>query len=102
MLDGATEATTDDEALSAYDPDVHLIRKQLEGLEGMYSEVCMSVCVYFIDLFIHLSIVRGGKVVKGNIKQPKNAHLLPRFERVSQKKRDNGIDVLKSPSYVKS
>ncbi|XP_063882291.1 hornerin-like isoform X2 [Scylla paramamosain] len=39
MLDGATEATTDDEALSAYDPDVHLIRKQLEGLEGMYSEV---------------------------------------------------------------
>ena len=43
MLDGATEATTDDEALSTYDPDVHLIRKQLEGLEGMYSEVCVRV-----------------------------------------------------------
>nr|XP_027231637.1 uncharacterized protein LOC113823214 [Penaeus vannamei] len=41
MLDGgeATEATSDDDATSAYDPDVHLIRKQLEGLEGMYSEV---------------------------------------------------------------
>lgn len=39
MLDGVTEATTDDDATSAYDPDVHLIRKQLEGLEGMYSEV---------------------------------------------------------------
>lgn len=40
MLDGGvTEATSDDDATSAYDPDVHLIRKQLEGLEGMYSEV---------------------------------------------------------------
>ncbi|XP_069188082.1 uncharacterized protein [Procambarus clarkii] len=40
MLDGVTEATTDDDTTTcAYDPDVHLIRKQLEGLEGMYSEV---------------------------------------------------------------
>lgn len=46
MLDGATEATTDDEALSAYDPDVHLIRKQLEGLEGMYSEVRLMAITY--------------------------------------------------------
>ncbi|KAF2351597.1 Sterile alpha motif domain [Trinorchestia longiramus] len=38
MLEGNTEATSDEEA-STYDPDVNLIRKQLEGLEGMYSEV---------------------------------------------------------------
>ncbi|KAK4293843.1 hypothetical protein Pmani_033484 [Petrolisthes manimaculis] len=38
MLDGATEATTDEDDDNSH-PDVHLIRKQLEGLEGMYSEV---------------------------------------------------------------
>ncbi|XP_076038931.1 uncharacterized protein LOC143024077, partial [Oratosquilla oratoria] len=41
MLDGATEATSDDDVTSVGGgrDDVHLIRKQLEGLEMMYSEV---------------------------------------------------------------
>ena len=38
MLDVGTEVTSDD-ATSVGDPDVTIIRKQLEGLEGMYSEV---------------------------------------------------------------
>ena len=38
MLDVGTEVTSDD-ATSLGDPDVTIIRKQLEGLEGMYSEV---------------------------------------------------------------
>lgn len=42
MLDGATEATTDEDDDASH-PDVHLIRKQLEGLEGMYSEVRCGV-----------------------------------------------------------
>lgn len=41
MLGANTEATSDEEEEDGgnYDPDVNVIRKQLEGLEGMYSEV---------------------------------------------------------------
>ncbi|RXG70599.1 hypothetical protein Avbf_00528 [Armadillidium vulgare] len=39
VLDGATEITTDDDLASTRDDDTYLIRRQLEGLEGMYSEV---------------------------------------------------------------
>ena len=38
VLDGATEATSDDD-LASRDEDNYLIQKQLEGLEGMYSQV---------------------------------------------------------------
>lgn len=39
ILDEATEATSDDDLGSTRDDDTYLIRRQLEGLEGMYSEV---------------------------------------------------------------
>lgn len=42
VLDGHTEFTTDDDDLSTTidTTDAHAIRRQLESLESMYTEVC--------------------------------------------------------------
>ena len=39
MLDGATNTSEEEEDMSAAADDTRAIRRQLEGLEGMYSEV---------------------------------------------------------------
>lgn len=38
------EASSDDETVNS---DVRTIRKQLEGLETMYSEVCNSILIFY-------------------------------------------------------